>query len=240
MIISTTFLLFSYSYPDKIRISNYKLWAMIVLLLLFTLLIFCTNLIIGKSTYTTANVMTWSYGYLWIVFHGYVLFCWSLGIIRLFTSYNQAKTNLEKSKLKYITIGYIIGVFLPIITTVIMPKLGIFDYYLFSPISIFFWVLIMTYTITRHQLFNIKIIAIQLSLFVLWFLILVRILSAHEIHGIISETVTLIVSTILGISLIRSVEIQTVQNEEINRLGKNLKIAHDELEKINKYIDESK
>ena len=121
-----------------------------------------------------------------------------------------------------------------------MPRFGIYDYYLFSPISAFFWVLIMTYTITRHKLFNIKIIAIQLSLFVLWFLILVRILSTTDIRGLVSEIVTLVVSTVLGISLIRNVETQTKQNEEISKLNNELKLAHDELKKIDKYIDESK
>lgn len=228
ILISTIFILFSFVYPKNKPLSAKLIYWFIGVEILFIYLIFFTDNIIFIS-----NNGYWNYGRLWFLFDIYFISCWVIGIMIIFIkSLNNKDPLLEKS-FRIMLFALVIGFLIPTITSVILPRLGIFSYDWVSPLSGFVWIILISYAISRHKLFDIKIITAEIAVFVLWIFILARFPFLEDVHEIIVETGLFIVSLIFGLLFIRSVFHEVRQREMINSLANELQTAYKRVRDLN-------
>ncbi|MDB5238671.1 MAG: sensor signal transduction histidine kinase, partial [Candidatus Parcubacteria bacterium] len=106
-------------------------------------------------------------------------------------------------------------------TTSYLPTFGIYIYPYFNS-SIVLFTIIITYTIIKHRLFNIKIIAVQLVTTGLWVFILIRLIFAQNTREFFTETILFIISLFFGVYLIQAVFREVRQRERIEKLVSEL------------------
>lgn len=220
----TIFLLFAFSYPNDSKINKKILAALLGIELLFVYLLFFTDTIILR-TFTLPNLeyLGWSYGQLAILFNLYLAFAWVFGISLLIKKFKATIDSKTRQNIRQVILAVVIGVTPPVIITVLLPQIGIFDYYWSSPVSGLIWILLITYAITRHQLFNIRIIAVQLVTFTLWIMLFVRTIFAPNSHDALVDSILLIITIIFGVTLIRSVLYEINQKKRIEELERQLR-----------------
>jgi len=223
-VIASIFLLFSISYPYDTKINKKIIVVLVAIEILFAYLLFFTNtIILGTFTLPHLKYLGWTYGSLGFLFNFYFIISWLIGIVVLFKKLRSSKDFMIHRNLQLMLLALIIGITPPAIITILLPQIGVFDYYWLSPISGLFWLLLIAYSITRHHLFNIHIIAIQLITFIFWIILFIRMILAETKQEIFIESILLIIAVIFGVTLIRSVLHEKVQREKIEKLEEKLK-----------------
>ncbi|KND50565.1 MAG: two-component system, NarL family, sensor histidine kinase BarA [Parcubacteria bacterium C7867-003] len=236
-LISTIFLLFALSYPEEKKINKNILIILSLIEIFFICLLFLTDFIIAKSVeFNSADYVGWNYGNLWFILDFYIGISWLTGIGLILKKFLSAKTKELKTNLRYVLITVIIGIIPPIITGLLLPRLGIFNYYWLAPVSGLLWFMVIFYSITRYHLFNIKIIAVELVTFSLWIFLLVRTIMSDTQEDMWIDGSLFVVSIILGVMLIRSVLSETKQREQIEFLMKDVKTAYDKVKEMNDHL----
>ena len=99
-------------------------------------------------------------------------------------------------------------------------------------IGFLIFLLFITYSITRHHLFNIKVIAIELVTFSLWIFILIRTLLATNSREFAIGGTLLVITVIFVILLVRSVLHEMSQREQIEKLEAELRAAYRHVEEL--------
>lgn len=238
-LVTTSFFLFSSSYPDEKKINQIYIILFLIIEIIFGYILFFTNLIISKTiNIPDINYLSWDYGKIWFVFDLYVVISWLSGIKMIFTKFIKTKESEKRINLKFMLIALIVGIIPPVITGIVLPRIGIFNYYWLAPASGLLWLTVIAYSITKHHLFNIKVIATELITFSLWIFMLVRMIIAETFKDFMIECGLFVVSIILGVVLIRSVISEIKQREQIERLARDLKNAYAKLNDTNKGLEE--
>ena len=200
------FLLFVISYPYENKIQDNIVYPLILSLILIFYLLFFTNLIIGNViTIQSNNYPSWEYGPLWFIFDINFITIFLIGINII---YKKLRETIDKQiiiNLNFMIIVFIIGFIPPLITSLVLPRLGIFNYDWTSPLSSIIWISIISYAITKHRLFNIKIIAIETAIFILWIFLLFRTILSENSNELYISIAVFIISIFIGITLIKNV-----------------------------------
>ncbi len=181
----------------------------------------------GKVDFTSGPLFN-LYGALLLVLLFYLLY-------RLFTGFKQANREV-KSQIGLTLVGISIFGAVSITFGVILPIFNIRPVVPFDVQSSLIWVGLTAYAITKHGLFNIKVIATQGFIVILLLLILFRVIGAKTTADIIFESIVLVFSTIIGYFLSGSVRNEVFRREEIEKLDKEKPEANDELAQRNKNL----
>lgn len=99
------------------------------------------------------------------------------------------------------------------------PLFRDFEYIWVGPVCTFFYAVIILYSIFRHKLFNARTILAELLVFSLWLFIFVRALLSSDLTEQLIDAGLLGVTIIVGILLIRTVDREVTQREEIQKLS---------------------
>lgn len=97
---------------------------------------------------------------------------------------------------------------------------------------------VLTYLIVKFRLFNIKIIGAQALVLTLWLLIGSLLFVVKSETSRIVSIVTLSLTIVFGVFLIRSVKREVKQREQIEELAQSLKKANDRLKELDKMKSE--
>lgn len=232
-IICSVFLIFSLTYPYNKKIGK-SIFAILLLIQgLFLYLLFFTDLIIAQSIVVeNQNYPVWNYGKLWFLFDIHFLICWILGINLMYKKFKVARGTKEYRNLKFLLTSFIIGIIPVAITTVILPRLGVFNYDWLSSISTLVWILIVSYSIFKYKLFNIKIIAVQIIIFLIWLLMMLHMLFQANGIMMISEARMLLLSIIFGLIIIRNTLHNLKQDRKIDELTSELTKSYSQLKEL--------
>lgn len=134
------------------------------------------------------------------------------------------KKDAERRQLVLLLIGALTFVVFVLIFNFILP--AFFDNPNFIPFSAIFtfpFIAFTSYAILKHGLFNVKVIATQLLVFVIWIVISVGLLLAESMRERLLDGSILVFTVIAGIFLIKSVKKEVSQREEIEQLAGRLK-----------------
>lgn len=131
----------------------------------------------------------------------------------------------KRRQLKYVFWGILLTSTISAINSFVFPLFSFYSLTGSDGIGFLLFMIFIGYTITRHQLFNIKIIAIQLGVFTLWFILLIRIITTHDQHTRIEELGLLFTSLSLGALLIRGSICEMRQKNYSTQLEKDLHSA---------------
>jgi signal transduction histidine kinase len=143
------------------------------------------------------------------------------------------KTEEEKNQLDFVIWGTAIGFIFGMIFDLFLPLAGNYRYIFIGPLFSFSMVASIAYSITRYHLFNIKVIATEVLIFLMWIFILIRIFVSGTFEDQIANGGLLIISVIAGIFLIKSVMKEVEQREKIETLAKDLEGANANLAQVN-------
>lgn len=170
-------------------------------------------------------------------FFSYLLYSVFFIVYVAWSYFNLSKTYCkEKEKtaiiqLKLVIVGTLIGFILASTSNLILPFLGRYDYIWLGPFFSLWMIMLVGYAVTRHRLFNAKVIATELFVFAIWLFIFIRIFLADSLQGQITEVILLLLTVIVGIFLIRSVLKEVQTRQEIELLAIRLEKANRELRK---------
>ena len=159
--------------------------------------------------------------YIYFTVYFFVLVLYVLYI--LYITYKETKNPMEAKRFKYMFIFTAIGsigggsVFFLTFNVLFLPyPLILFS--LFPVMSI--------YAILRLQLFNVKVLATEAIIFILWIFIFMRTLLSSSGEDRIVNFGLLVFLVFVGILLIRSVIKEVEQREQIQKLADDLKLAN--------------
>ncbi len=149
----------------------------------------------------------------------YISVCIALILINLLKEYFKS-SGFKKLQLQYFILGVAIFFITGIITTAIIPFIiGESPYYDITAYASFIWVGLTTMAIFKYHFLNIKIIATQLLVFIIWVATLINFIIEESFRGHLLTGGSLIFMTIAGILLIRSVIKEVAQREQIEKLS---------------------
>lgn len=145
---------------------------------------------------------------------------------KLYTSYTLNRTDEKEKQLKFIIVGTTIGFIFGMIFDLFLPLFGNYKYIFIGPLFSFFMVFSIGYSITKHHLFDMKIVATEMLMFILWISLLVRTILSDTPKEQIFNGVTFVTTLIIGIFLIRSVIKEINLAKKIQKIDEQLKLAN--------------
>lgn len=153
--------------------------------------------------------------YLFVLFYIFVV---PYSLYQLFKGYKKSN-GLKARQIRYFIIGSLLGfgggvtAFL-FTFNIPFPPYGII---LFA-----FYPVIIAYGITKHHLFDVKVIATELLTFAIWIFVFTRLLVAENVQERVINGALFLFLVISGILLIRSVLKEVAQREKIEKLAGQL------------------
>ena len=226
-IVASNFLYFTYVFPKFKEVSiKTRIFIFAPNLLLIALCL------IGSTIITSAevnpggeNIIHW--GILYPIYVIYILVYFNFAFYRLIKKWVASVDATEKTQLTFVLLGYMSSGFISFATNLILPSFGVFIFNWVGQVSTVLMVISATYAIVRHRLFDVRVIATELLIFLIWVIILVRLLVSQSSADLIVNGVTFLFVFAVGILLVRSVIKETSQRERIELLASDLQSAND-------------
>ncbi len=159
-------------------------------------------------------------------------------LVKLFLAYKKSVNSDEKLQFLSVFYGALTTLFITAFASFILPAFSIFSLSGIDCIGFLVFLTFIAYSITKHHLFNIKVIATELVTFILWIFILIRTIIANSTQDMIIEGSFLLLTIIVGIILIRSVIKEVSQREKIQLLATDLQKANDRLTELDRQKSE--
>jgi len=204
-------------------VSRNKIYIIIILGFSFFLASYYPGFIVSSyNQIYLGAIFTGQPGWGLTLFTTYYLIASAVMLWKLLSAHRQTNDPERKSQLKYIFLGSLITLLISALSSFILPHFGIFLFAGIDSIGFLIFLIAIAYSITKHHLFNIKMIAIELVTFTLWIIMLVRIIIAQNTQEMLIESGLLIITIIFGILLIRTSLREMRQKEELKDLNQNL------------------
>lgn len=237
-IIASNFLYFTYIFPKYSKIDySKKLKIFIPNLVIVILCLFGDNIIYGaKVNEIGENIIYW--GTLYPIYVIYILFYFNFAFYRLAVKRRKTTDRIERIQLSYVLLGYMTSGVISFTTNLILPSFGIFILNWVGQVSTILMAVSAAYAIIKHKLFNIKVIGTEFLTFAIWIIFLVQILRSQSLVDFVANGVSLLLSVIVGLLLIKSVIKEVESREKIELLAKDLEKANVRLTDINRQKSE--
>ncbi len=165
----------------------------------------------------------------------YIMMYFSICYVLLFVKYLRFK-GVEKNQILYVLLGTLVATVIGVVTNLIMPYFGDFRLNWLGQIGIIMMIGSISYSIAKHRLFNLKIVATQFIVFLLCTSLFVRCLLSSNRHDLIINMIFLTVTIVVGIFLIRSVIQEVRAREEIEKLADDLKTSNEQQSNLLHFI----
>lgn len=172
-----------------------------------------------------------------ILYAVYVSSMFLIGHFVLVRKYLKS-TGVLRSQIIYILIGALVPTFVGLFSNLLLPIYGEFRWNWMGQISIAVTTGIIMYGILRHRIFNIRVIATEILIFILWFIAFLRITFSDTPTSVIFNTVAFIALIIVGLWLVKSVSREVDTREKLEILSKKLKKTNDRLKELDRQKSE--
>ena len=230
IIVMPAALIWLYSLIDR-KIGTVKLAAIIIIGLTMFSLTFVNGLVIqgveiasDGSYLLNVGAFFDYYSILVLSFYAFLLYKIISGLKRF--------SGAKKIQLRYILVGSLVFGGVSMIANFILPFFDIIPVAPYDAQSSLFFVILSTYAITKHHLFNIKIIATELLVGLVSLILLVELLLSKTLSVTLLKSGILIAFVYLGISLIRSSLEEIKKREKLEKMAEKLKLANVELRRL--------
>lgn len=172
-----------------------------------------------------------------ILFAFYIITYFSICYGLLFFKYVKF-TGVEKQQITYVIVGTFIATITGVSTNLLMPLLGDFSLNWMGQVGIITMVGAISYSILKHKLFNLKIVATQFIVYALCVSLFIRVLISSSTSDIVVNSVFLLTSGVIGTILIKSVQNEVEQREKVEKLAKDLELANSRLKELDQLKSE--
>lgn len=238
-LIASSFVYFTYVFP--IREQKFTLLKKAAIgipnVLIIGLVIF-TDKIIKGATVATQGENTIEFGEWYMLYILYTLSYFMFSFFRLTMKYRRLEDISQKRQIIYILVGYIISANISFITNLLLPWFGYFELNWLGQVSTVTMIAFATYAIVKHQLFNIKAIATEILIGILWIFLLIRsILAGNGTERFLNGGM-FAVSIVIGFFLIRSVKSEVEQKDKLAKLAQELEATNVHLQELDQQKSE--
>lgn len=210
------FYFFAIYFPSKVKSSVYGNIIFLALGIVFALLSISSTYLI-RSVSTTHEII---YGSGINLFYAALLGSICTGFVIILKKYIHFGAE-EKQRIKYFIFGIAIYLFLNIIFSIVLPIItGSNGYSFLGDYSAIFFLGFTAYAIMKHHLFNIKVIATEITVIMLSVALFVEVfLSNNSIEGAV-KAIIWVLASYGGYILIKSVKTEIKQKETLEVLAK--------------------
>lgn len=232
---AATFLYFALFLDADKRPTWYVTFALLASVVAMFLLHFMTDTIIAGSIIVSEHVRGFKYGPLRFLVDIELWGYFGIALIILSRRYRKLHRR-ERQHLALILVGTYTTLVIAGITNDILLTYGVFQYLWIGPASLVFWLSTLAYAIAKLQLFNIRLIAAEVLIILLWIVLLVRSYFSQDRTDLIINVTFFLAMLVCGVFLIRSIVNQVKQRELIEKQGKELTIANGRQEVLLNFI----
>src|SRR3989338_8593226 len=208
-------------------------------IILFPALILFILALFNQINNKTYNPWTIERGFGIHIFNIYFSICAIFCFINLYRSIRRA-VNIEKTQIKFVFFGFSMALLIGVFFNLLLPL--VFDYtkltYIGPSAAGTMFIVFTAYAITRHHLFNVKVIATEILTSAILLTLLTRVLFSNTLQDLFFNIVIFLAVLIFGLLLIRSVIKEIGYREEIKKAYDVEKLAHQELERLDEVKDQ--
>lgn len=172
-----------------------------------------------------------------ILFAFYIIIYFSICYGLLFYKYIKF-TGDQKQQITYVIVGTFVATIAGVSTNLLMPLLGDFSLNWMGQVGIITMVGAISYSILKHKLFNLKIVATQFIVYALCVSLFIRVLISSSTSDTVVNAIFLVTSAIIGAILIKSVRNEVEQREKVEKLAKDLELANERLKELDQLKSE--
>jgi signal transduction histidine kinase len=224
------------AYPkNKITFSNIRVLSTVLPATIASIITIIPGLVIESVSISETGVKIIHFGDFYPFYFLYILVLFIVGLSRMGIKLIRAK-GIERSQLEIVFVSILVSASVGVLANLILPSIGIFDYFWVGPLFSVFMVVAIGYAITKYQLFDTKLFTTEVLTFLIWAVILTRVLTSTSVFDRALNLGMLLITIIIGIYLIKSVVKEIAQREHIEKLARDLTVANDRL----KDLDEQK
>jgi len=180
--IPVLFLFFSQTFLNLRHFSRINIAYLIPMMLFLLLMTVDKNILLygvydvnGQKNVVFNNLTYLCYGVYFLI---YIVFSY----YHLIRRYLMLKSSIEKIQIKFILVGTSIALFLGMFFNLLIPAFGIYTYIWLGPIFTIIMIASIGYAITRHHLFDIKVIAVEITISIIWFFVFVQTYSRKRLR----------------------------------------------------------
>lgn len=167
------------------------------------------------------NGVMWSYIY--AIEPAVIVFTVLLGII----AQNREKDKTYRLQIILLTLGIALFESIFFVSNFYGELTKIYEFNLWGPLGMFFFILFLGYTIVRLRAFNVKLLAAQALVAATVLLVGSQFFFVENTVGQILVATTLIMTLVFGYFLVQSVHREVQQRERIEKLAKELERANE-------------
>ncbi len=233
LLISYIFFFFSTRFPSKMRIRKLIYFIAFILFFVVVYLLFYSNIIVGNTIDFKYEV---NFGY--YIYALIISFFFLSGYYTFALQYRNQSEHVKKNQIKYIFLGSFLSSIPAIITNLLLPAIGIFNYTWLGPIFTVFLVGSIFIAIFRFHLFNIKVIITEIISIFIISVLTIEMFLAQSVISLLTKTFVLMLFTVLSYFLIRSVYKEVEAKEENFKLAANLSKANAKLRALDRQKSE--
>ncbi len=220
--IASSFLVFSFFFPqqhEKLRFKKVYLYIIATVNIAIVALVLTPGLIITGVQKVPGGENIISFGPLYMIYASYISLFFTAGLAILGYKMYLLKDSIVRRQLAYLLAGYLFASNFAMVTNLLLPYYGYFELNWLGQVLTVLMVLPVTYAIFKHKLFDVKVIATELITVSLWLFLFVRLLLDNTQREQIIDGALLLVMLLVGYFLIKSVNHEVRQREEIERLS---------------------
>lgn len=220
--------LFIYVFPENKKITKRILIYIFLPLIPFLALIPSNLYIKGIGPAPECESMTGPLFWLMIVLILYYIF---LGTVFSIEKMKKLKDE-QRGQLKIFYIGTILLMVLAILIDILPTIFADYSILLFAPYTVLIFASFCAYAIVKYKALNVKVVAAQMLTVLVWILIFSEFFFITTKINFILTGITLALSVIFGIFLIKSVRNEVKRKEELQMMSEKLAMANDQLRKL--------
>ncbi|MFA6493538.1 MAG: HAMP domain-containing sensor histidine kinase [Candidatus Paceibacterota bacterium] len=185
-----------------------------------------------------SSVKTFLFGPGYILYELYQVTYLSVCFHLLFEKYKKATEPLLKKQLLFLFLGLFSGSFICVLTNLVFPAIGWWDWFWFGPVATIIMVVFVGYSTVKHNLFNTKSVVVVAVTFVLWVAMAMRLFLSVRMEDYVINGSLFVLVVGSGLILIRAIYQEIDQLEKIESIAKDLEIANEHLRVLDKQKSE--
>lgn len=172
-------------------------------------------------------------GFFFYSLYQFALLLWI--VYSLFKHYSEKK-DVQKTQSKFVLVGAVIWISVVLLVSFVLPFFGIYQLIPFDSPSTIVFLVLTAYAITKHHLFNLKVITTEILVAALWVLLFTTTASSQNMQDFLTNGIIFILVVVFGVLLIKSVIKEVRQKEEIEKMAKDIEKAYEVEKRANEEL----
>lgn len=147
----------------------------------------------------------------------------------LFRKFFNQQKGAQRSQIGYVIIGTLLTTLIGTVTNLLAPFWGYFELNWFGQVGLIAMIGAIAYAILKYQLFNIKLILVELAILLLNFFLFINIFLSHGTGSLIFNASVFLGIMLFSLFLVRGIYKDIRDREKIFTLAKEMEEANERL-----------